>query len=164
MPEEALAHWRKARERGAAAHDEWRRSCARTRQAHPDRAKEFERRLAGRSARRAGRRRSRRSRRTTATSRAARRPDRCSTRSWTKCPSWWADRPTSRRRTTRSRRRSRTSRPTTTRALRALRHSRARHGRDHERHGAHGGVIPYGGTFLIFSDYMRPSRSVSRRS
>ena len=22
---------------------------------------------------------------------------------------------------------------------------------------AHGGVIPYGGTFLVFSDYMRPS-------
>ena len=37
-----------------------------------------------------------------------------------------------------------------------FRNSRARNGRDHERHGVHGGIIPYGATFLIFSDYMRP--------
>jgi len=38
----------------------------------------------------------------------------------------------------------------------ALRHSRACHGRHPERNGLHRGLIPYGGTFLVFSDYMRP--------
>ena len=27
----------------------------------------------------------------------------------------------------------------------------------HERHGPHGGVLPVGGTFFVFSDYMRPA-------
>ena len=34
---------------------------------------------------------------------------------------------------------------------------RARHGCRHERNPLHGGLIPYGGTFLCFSDYCRPS-------
>ena len=33
----------------------------------------------------------------------------------------------------------------------------ARHGRGDERHGAHGGIIPVGGTFFCFSDYERPA-------
>ena len=41
------------------------------------------------------------------------------------------------------------------RAQPELRDPRAWHGRDHERVELHGGLIPYGGTFLTFSDYMR---------
>ena len=42
--------------------------------------------------------------------------------------------------------------------LRPFRHSRTWNGRHHERHGAcTGACMPYGGTFLIFSDYMRPA-------
>jgi transketolase len=38
----------------------------------------------------------------------------------------------------------------------SLRRARIRHGRHHERHVAlHGGYIPFGGTFLTFSDYSR---------
>ena len=47
VPEEALAHWRKARERGAALHDEWRRQLIAYSKAHPDLAKEFGRRMQG---------------------------------------------------------------------------------------------------------------------
>jgi transketolase len=43
------------------------------------------------------------------------------------------------------------------RPLHPLRHPRARHGRGDERHALHGGIIPYGGTFLVFSDYCRPA-------
>jgi transketolase len=41
------------------------------------------------------------------------------------------------------------------RQLRLLRRARVRHDRDHERLALHGGFIPYGGTFLVFSDYAR---------
>jgi transketolase len=44
---EALAHWRKARERGAGLETEWRRRWDAYRAAHPDLAAELERRLAG---------------------------------------------------------------------------------------------------------------------
>jgi transketolase len=47
VPEEALAHWRKAGERGAAFHDEWRRQLIAYSKAHPDLAKEFGRRIHG---------------------------------------------------------------------------------------------------------------------
>ena len=47
VPEEALAHWRKTRERGAAQHDEWRRQLIAYSKAHPDLAKEFGRRMQG---------------------------------------------------------------------------------------------------------------------
>jgi transketolase len=47
VPEEALAHWRKARDRGAAMHDEWRRQLIAYSKAHPDLAKELGRRLQG---------------------------------------------------------------------------------------------------------------------
>ena len=47
VPEEALANWRKTRERGAAAHAEWKQRYAAYRAAHADDAKELERRLAG---------------------------------------------------------------------------------------------------------------------
>jgi transketolase len=45
VPEEALAHWRTARERGAAAHDEWRRKLIAYAKAYPNEAKEFTRRV-----------------------------------------------------------------------------------------------------------------------
>jgi transketolase len=47
VPEEALAHWRKVRERGAAANDAWRRKLIAYSKAHPDLAKEFGRRMQG---------------------------------------------------------------------------------------------------------------------
>ncbi len=45
VPDEALAHWRTARERGAAAHDAWRRQLIAYTKAHPNDAKEFSRRV-----------------------------------------------------------------------------------------------------------------------
>ena len=47
VPEEALANWRKARERGAAAHAEWTRRYAAYRAAFAADAAELDRRLAG---------------------------------------------------------------------------------------------------------------------
>ncbi len=48
VPEEALAHWRRAGERGARFEAEWQRTYDAYRAAHPDLAAELERRLAGR--------------------------------------------------------------------------------------------------------------------
>ena len=48
VPEEALAHWRRARERGERLEGEWRKKYDGYRQAHPQLAAELERRLAGR--------------------------------------------------------------------------------------------------------------------
>ena len=47
VPDEALAHWRVAKERGAAEQDVWRRKLITYAQAHPDAAKEFGRRMHG---------------------------------------------------------------------------------------------------------------------
>ncbi|HET7790315.1 MAG TPA: transketolase [Gemmatimonadales bacterium] len=47
VPEDALAEWRKATERGAALEAEWRKRYDAYRKAFPDVAKELERRLAG---------------------------------------------------------------------------------------------------------------------
>jgi transketolase len=48
VPDEALAHWRRARERGARLEAEWREEWDAYRQVHADLAAELERRLAGR--------------------------------------------------------------------------------------------------------------------
>jgi len=48
VPAEALAHWRRARERGARIETEWDGRWAGYRRAHPEPAAELERRLAGR--------------------------------------------------------------------------------------------------------------------
>src|SRR5207244_3085810 len=48
VPAEALAHWRRARERGARLEAEWREAYEVYRRAFPELAAEFERRLAGR--------------------------------------------------------------------------------------------------------------------
>jgi transketolase len=48
VPEEALAHWRRAVERGARLGADWQRKYDAYRGAHPDLAAELERRLAGR--------------------------------------------------------------------------------------------------------------------
>jgi transketolase len=48
VPAEALAEWRRARERGAVSHREWDARWSAYRTAHPDPAAELERRLAGR--------------------------------------------------------------------------------------------------------------------
>jgi len=48
VPEEALAHWRLARERGARLEAEWSKKYDAYRQAYPELAAELERRLAGR--------------------------------------------------------------------------------------------------------------------
>lgn len=47
VPEDALAHWRSARERGGAMQDVWRRKLIDYCRAHPDDAKEFGRRMHG---------------------------------------------------------------------------------------------------------------------
>jgi hypothetical protein len=52
-------------------------------------------------------------------------------------------------------RRPSTTTPWSGRAPHQLRRARIRHGRHHERRALHGGFIPYGGTFLTFSDYSR---------
>ena len=48
VPDEALARWREARDRGARLEADWRRKWDAYRKAHPDLAAELERRLAGR--------------------------------------------------------------------------------------------------------------------
>jgi transketolase len=48
VPDDALAHWRRARERGARLEAEWRKKWDAYRQAHAGLAAELERRLAGR--------------------------------------------------------------------------------------------------------------------
>ena len=45
VPDEALAHWRTALERGAGAHDAWRRQLIAYTKTHPNEAKEFSRRV-----------------------------------------------------------------------------------------------------------------------
>src|SRR3989449_7269035 len=50
VPDEALAHWRLARERGARLEAEWSKQYDAYRQAYPELAAELERRLAGRLA------------------------------------------------------------------------------------------------------------------
>jgi transketolase len=47
VPDEALSHWRRARERGGRLEAEWRKKWDAYRKAHPDLAAELERRLAG---------------------------------------------------------------------------------------------------------------------
>jgi transketolase len=48
VPDASLAHWRRARERGARLEDEWRKRYTAYRAAHPDAAAELERRRSGR--------------------------------------------------------------------------------------------------------------------
>jgi transketolase len=48
VPEDALAEWRRARQRGALLHGDWQARWSAYRVAHPDLAGELERRLAGR--------------------------------------------------------------------------------------------------------------------
>jgi len=47
VPDEALTHWRRAQERGARLEAEWRKQWDAYRKAHPDLGAELERRLAG---------------------------------------------------------------------------------------------------------------------
>jgi len=47
VPDDALTHWRSARDRGAEAHDAWRRALIAYARAHPELAKEFGRRAQG---------------------------------------------------------------------------------------------------------------------
>lgn len=47
VPDEALAHWRKTQARGAAFHEGWRRQLIAYAKAHPELAKEFGRRTQG---------------------------------------------------------------------------------------------------------------------
>ena len=47
VPDEALAHWRKAKDRGVKLESEWQKKWTAYKQAHPDLATELERRLQG---------------------------------------------------------------------------------------------------------------------
>ena len=159
MPAEALAHWRKAKERGARAHAEWNakwtRVCGRVSRRREGARAPSRRQAAGGL----GEARSRRSRRRTATSRAARRSAPCSTRLADVAPG--AGRRLGRPHAVEQhvgQGVERTSAPADY-AGRYVHFGIREHGMAAIMNGMalHGGIIPYGGTFLIFSDYMRPA-------
>ena len=157
VPDEALAHWRTARDRGARDHDEWRRALIAYAKAFPNEAKELGRRIQGdlpagwQSAiptftPENGNVATRASSGVVLNAIAAKVPD---------VVGGSADLSTSNLTTIKD----------------ASRFSPENHGGRNfafgiREHGMaaimngmslHGGLIPFGGTFLIFSDYMRPS-------
>jgi transketolase len=157
VPDEALAHWRKAKERGAQAHAAWNERWAAYAKANPADAKELDRRLAGK------------------------RPD-----GWEKkIPSFTKDNGNVASRAAFGAVLNATAEvlpelvggsadltPSNNTSVKAWKnfapgdyaaryvHFGIReHGMASIMNGMalHGGILPYGGTFLIFSDYMRPA-------
>ncbi|MCH7875373.1 MAG: transketolase [Gemmatimonadetes bacterium] len=157
VPEEALAEWRKARNRGEAMQSVWEKRYSSYRQGYPDLARELERRLRGDL------------------------PD-----GWTEAlPTFGADRgPMATRKASGEVLNAIAARvpeliggsadlsgsnntvlqseevfSASTYGGRNFHFGVREHGMAGILNGMalHGGVIPYGGTFLIFSDYMRPS-------
>ena len=157
VPPEALDNWRKAKEKGAAVHAEWNEQWAAYAKAYPDDAKEYERRLAGK------------------------RPA-----DWaSKIPSFTKDNGTVASRAAFGLALNATApalpelvggsadlTPSNNTSVKAWKnfspddyaaryvHFGIReHGMAAIMNGmaVHRGIVPYGGTFLIFSDYMRPS-------
>ena len=162
----------RARPRGGRARPRRARASGSTastpgRAANPERKALFDRHGHAGRCRPAGPTRCRSSRPTPRASPPARRPARCSTRSRRCCPSCGAARPTWPRATTPRWRASRRSsrRSTPTKAFpgdwygRTLHFGIREHGMGAILNGIvlHGGTRPYGGTFLVFSDYMRPA-------
>jgi transketolase len=157
VPDEALAHWRKASERGAKEHAEWNAAWEAYRAAAPDDAKELERRLAGRRpegwekkipnfTKENGAVASRAAFGAVLNATADALPELfggsadLTPSNNTSVKAWKNYSPADR-------------------AASYLHFGIREHGMASIMNGMalHGGVLPYGGTFLIFSDYMRPS-------
>ncbi len=157
VPDEALAHWRKAKERGAKAHAQWNDEWAAYAKANPADAKELDRRLAGK------------------------RPD-----GWEqKIPTFTKDNGSVASRAAFGAVLNATAEvlpelvggsadltPSNNTSVKAWKNFEPgdfaaryvhfgirEHGMASIMNGMalHGGILPYGGTFLIFSDYMRPA-------
>ncbi len=157
VPDEALTHWRKAKDRGAREHAAWNARLDAYRKANPDKAKELDRRLAGKL------------------------PD-----GWTKkIPSFTKENGNVASRAAFGAVLNATAEslpelfggsadltPSNNTSVKAWKNFSAEdpaaryvhfgireHAMASMMNGMalHGGVLPYGGTFLIFSDYMRPA-------
>jgi transketolase len=161
VPDEALAHWRKVKERGAAFHEGWRRQLIAYAKAHPGLAKEFGRRMQGdlptgwesvipAFTKENGSVASRSASGTVLAALVEKVPE---------LVGGSADLTP-----------SNNTQPKSFKPFAPNDHSGryVHYGiREHGMAGImnglalHGGVIPYGGTFLIFSDYMRPSQRLA---
>ncbi len=157
VPDEALAHWRKTKDRGAALHREWSSRWTAYAAAHPDDAKELERRLAGKLppdwtskiptfTKENGNIASRAAFGAVLNATADQLPELVggsadlTPSNNTSVKTWKNFSPQDY-------------------AARYVHFGIREHGMAAIMNGmaVHGGIIPYGGTFLIFSDYMRPS-------
>jgi transketolase len=157
VPDEALAHWRKAKEAGAKAHREWTTKLESLRKASPADAAEFDRRLGGRRpagwdkglpvfTKENGGIASRSAFGVALNATADALPELMggsadlTPSNNTSVKAWKNFTPQDR-------------------AGRYMHFGIREHGMGAIMNGmaVHGGVVPYGGTFLIFSDYMRPA-------
>ena len=161
VPDEALAHWRKARDRGAALHEGWRRQLIAYSKAHPELAKEFGRRMQGdlpggwESAiptftKENGNVASRAASGIVLGALVEKVPE---------LMGGSADLTPSNNTQPKSFKEFSAD----DRASRYVHYGIREHGMAGIMNGLalHGGIIPYGGTFLIFSDYMRPSQRLA---
>ena len=161
VPEEALAHWRKVRERGAAYHEGWRRQLIAYSKAYPELAKEFGRRIQGdlptgwessipTFTKENGNIASRAASGIVLGALVEKIPE---------LLGGSADLTPSNNMQPKSFK----SFTAEDRASRYVHYGIREHGMAGIMNGLalHGGIIPYGGTFLIFSDYMRPSQRLA---
>ncbi len=157
VPEESLAHWRKAKDKGAADHAEWNARWAAYRAAHAADAAELERRLAGKRpagwekripsfTKENGSVASRAAFGTVLNATAEALPE---------LFGGSADLTPSNNTTVKTWQDFAAGRP----ERRYVHFGIREHGMAAIMNGValHGGMLPYGGTFLIFSDYMRPA-------
>jgi transketolase len=157
VPPEALAEWRKAKPKGAAEHAQWNDLWAKYMAAHPDDAQEYERRLADRRkpgwskgipafTAENGKVASRAAFGAVLNASAENLPELVggsadlTPSNNTSVKAWKNFNPDDR-------------------SARYVHYGIREHGMAAIMNGMalHGGIVPYGGTFLIFSDYMRPS-------
>ncbi|MGE5731442.1 MAG: transketolase [Gemmatimonas sp.] len=157
VPDDALAHWRKAKEKGARLHAEWNANRAAYAKAFPDDAKELERRLAGkRPANWAAKMPTFTKENGNVASRAAFGAVLNATaESLPELVGGSADLTPSNNTSVKTWKNFAPGEY----ASRYVHFGIREHGMAAIMNGMalHGGVLPYGGTFLIFSDYMRPS-------
>ncbi|HET7373436.1 MAG TPA: transketolase [Gemmatimonadaceae bacterium] len=157
VPDEALAHWRKTKEKGARLHAEWNARRAAYANAFPDDAKELERRLAGkRLANWAAKMPTFTKENGNVASRAAFGAVLNATaESLPELVGGSADLTPSNNTSVKTWKNFAPGEY----ASRYVHFGIREHGMAAIMNGMalHGGILPYGGTFLIFSDYMRPS-------
>jgi transketolase len=157
VPDEALAHWRTSRESGAAMHAEWNTRYEAYAKAHPELARELDRRLKGELpdgweqaipefTKENGAVASRAASGTVLNALAAKVPE---------LVGGSADLTPSNN----TQFKGAQDYSAENYAGRYVRYGIREHGMGGIMNGMalHGGIIPYGGTFLVFSDYMRPS-------